>query len=139
MLKSKKFWTYESSQNFELKQDMIDAYKSKGKAYEDFNYFYDLIGIGPHPSLKYPYGNDITDPNIISFISTLVDLNTLKILFSVIPYSKIVTLKFNSNNFEFENLEFLVNSLLTKPNNIFNFIFEWNNKIKIETLPDQNN
>jgi hypothetical protein len=132
MMKNKKFWSYEMSQVYDLKQEQLDGYKQKGRVFEDFNYFFELMSMTPHPALKQSYGKEHTEPNSISFINNLVDLNTLKILFQILPNSKIVTLKFSNNNFDFNNLEFLINSLLTKQNFIFNFIFEWNYKIKFD-------
>ena len=52
--------------------------------------------------------------------------------FHVIPNSKIITLKLSSNNFEFNNFDFLINGLLHKNNNVFSFIFEWNSEFKHE-------
>ena len=132
MLKSKKFWNYDACQNLDLKHETIDAYRPKGRIYEDFNYFYDHLGIGVHTSLKQPYGKDNSDPAMISFVNVMIDINTLKILFTILPHSKVVSLKFTSNNFDVVNLEYLINSILHKPNNIYNLVFEWNSKIIIE-------
>lgn len=132
MLKNRKFWSYEIAQGLELKQEVLDTFKSKGRVYEDILFFYEPLGMGVHPNLKLPYGKEHTEPSSFSFISTLVDITTLKILFTCLATSKVVILKFCSNNFEVMNLDYLVNSLLTKPNYIYNFIFEWNGKIKIE-------
>ena len=41
-------------------------------------------------------------------------------------------LKLSSNNFEFNNFDFLINGLLHKNNNVFSFIFEWNSEFKHE-------
>ena len=68
----------------------------------------------------------------ISFNNVLVDINTIKIIFFLFPTSKITTLKFCSNNFNIKSLECLITYLLTKPNNIYNFTYEWNDKISIE-------
>ena len=43
MLKSKKFWCYEISENFDLTEEMFQNYKRKGKFYEDGLYFYEQI------------------------------------------------------------------------------------------------
>ena len=69
---------------------------------------------------------------ILSFNNVLVDINTIKIIFFLFPSSKITTLKFCNNNFNIKTLECLINYLLTKPNNIYNFTYEWNDKISIE-------
>ena len=41
-------------------------------------------------------------------------------------------MKFCNNNFNIKTLECLINYLLTKPNNIYNFTYEWNDKISID-------
>jgi hypothetical protein len=132
MLKSKKFWNYDACQSMELKQETLDNYKPKGRIYEDINYYYDQMGIGVHTSLKQPYGKDHSDPSIISFINNMVDINTLRILFHILPHTKVLTLKFSTNNFDVNNLEFLINSILNKPNNIYNLIIEWNSRVIIQ-------
>ena len=124
MLKSKKFWSYEVSEHFDLTPEIISNYKLKGKFYDDALYFYDLIGTGPHPSFKSVVGKEFTMPTVLSIHNILVDINTLKILFTLLPSSKITTLKFSSNSLTLQNLEFLINSLLNKPNNVYNFTFE---------------
>ena len=134
MLKSKKFWSYEVSEHFNLTPEIISNYKLKGKFYDDALYFYDLIGTGIHPSFKSVMGKEFTAPTVLSFQNIFVDINTLKILFTLIPSSKITTLRFSSNNLSLSNLEFLINSLLNKPNNIYNFTFEWNDKLTIDGM-----
>ena len=47
------------------------------------------------------------------------------------PSSKVTTLKFSNNNFTLKSLDYLINSLLTKQNGIYNFTYEWNDKIVI--------
>ena len=116
MLKSKKFWSYDLCQTSQLRQELFDNYKIKGKFYEDVLYFY----------------KEITEVTSISFINSKVDLNTLKILIHLLPYSKIVSLKFCTNNFDINNLEYLIDSILTKQNNVFFFSYEWNDKLSIE-------
>ena len=132
MLKSKKFWSYDLCQTSQLRQELFDNYKIKGKFYEDVLYFYKEIGIAPHPSLRQPTNKEITEVTSISFINSKVDLNTLKILIHLLPYSKIVSLKFCTNNFDINNLEYLIDSILTKQNNVFFFSYEWNDKLSIE-------
>ena len=131
MLKSKKFWSFEICDKFELTEEIISKFKSKGKFYEDGNYFYEQLGSASHPSIKKTHG---TAPTVISFENILVDINTLKILFILLPNSKITSLKFSGNRFTLTNLEFLIDSLLNKPNEINNFSYEWNNKINIDGI-----
>ena len=131
MLKSKKFWSFDVCNDFNLSDEIFLTYKQKGKFYEDADYFYEsLIGTGPHPSLKNKPGNP--DPTVLTFNNILVDLNTLKIIFYLFPTSKVTTLKFSNNNFSLKSLDYLINSLLSKPNGIYNFTYEWNDKITIE-------
>lgn len=133
MQKTKKFWAYEFSQQVEIKNEFLENFKLKGRFYDDISsLYYEFLGSPPHPSLKQPIGKEYTEPTIISFINVLVDINTLKLLFNVIPTSKIITLKFCSNLFDFNNFEFMIFSLINKQNNIFNFIFEWNSEFKFE-------
>ena len=130
MLKSRKFWCYDVCNEYNLSEEIFAAYKQKGKFYEDANYFYEsLIGTGPHPSIKNKPG--IEEPTILTFNNVLVDLNTLKIIFYLFPSSKVTTLKFSNNNFTIKSLDYLINSLLTKQNGIYNFTYEWNDKIVI--------
>ena len=94
-------------------------------------YFYEsLIGTGIHPALKAKQGTE--ESPMLSFNNVLVDINTIKIIFYLFPSSKITTLKFSQNNFNLKTLECLVTYLLTKPNNIYNLTYEWNDKISIE-------
>jgi hypothetical protein len=132
MLKSKKFWNYDACESIEIKQETLDMYKQKGRIYEDINYFYDQMGIGVHNSLKQPFGKDHYDPSGFSFVNIMVDINTLMILFTVLPNSRVVTLKFSCNNLDVNNLEYLINAVLHKPNNIYNFVFEWNSKLIVD-------
>ena len=131
MLKSKKFWSYETCEKFNLTDEMLNNYKKKGKFYEDGLYFYEQIGTGAHPAIKATQG---TVPTIISFQNVLVDLNTLKILFMLLSSSKVTTLRFSSNKFNLPNLEFMIDSLLNKPNGVYNLTYEWNDKFIIDGI-----
>ena len=131
MLKSKKFWAYDVCNDYNIPDEIFTTYKQKGKFFEDAAYFYEsLIGTGPHPSLKNKPNSQ--DSPILSFNNILVDINTIKIIFHLFPSSKITTLKFCNNNFNIKALESLINNLLTKPNNIYNFTYEWNDKISFD-------
>ena len=133
MLKSKKFWAYDVCNDYNIPDEIFTTYKQKGKFFEDAAYFYEsLIGTGPHPSLKNKPNSQ--DSPILSFNNILVDINTIKIIFHLFPSSKITTLKFCNNNFNIKTLESLINNLLTKPNNIYNFTYEWNDKISIDDV-----
>lgn len=125
-----KFWTYDYCQNFELKQEFIDAYKQKGKFFEDALYFFDYMSTSPHPMFKQE--KESIEPYFINFTNIKIDINTLKILFTLLPNSKIITLKCSSNSFEFSNFEYLINQILNKPTNIYNLILEWNDEVLFE-------
>ena len=131
MLKSRRFWCYDVCNEYNISEEIFNTYKQKGRFFEDAAYFYEsLIGTGPHPSLKNK--QNFPESPILSFNNILVDINTIKIIFFLFPSSKITTLKFCNNNFNVKTLECLINYLLTKPNNIYNFTYEWNDKISIE-------
>ena len=136
MLKSRKFWAFEPCQAYDLKQETFDNYKMKGKFQDDVQYFYDLIGIAPHPCFKIKSkSNEPANPPVeltsIEIINSKVDINTLKILFFMLPYSKIFNMKLISNDWDINNLEYFINSLLEKQNNILYLSFEWNDKLNI--------
>jgi len=128
MLKSKKFWCYEICENFDLTEEIFKNYKKKGKFYEDGLYFYEHIGIGAHPAIKATQG---IQPSVISFQNVLVDINTIKILFFLLPSSKVISLRFSSNKFNLQNLEFLIDNFFSQENSINTIIYEWNDKIII--------
>ncbi len=116
MLRSKKFWSYEICSQFNLTNNIFTSAKNKGKFFEDAQYFYDLMGTGVHPSFKKLYNTP--SPSKINFNNILIDINTLKILFHLLPkYNTITSLTFSKNNFEIKTLEFLINSLLNEENN----------------------
>ena len=136
MLKSRKFWAYEPCQSFEIKQEIFDNYKIKGKFHDDVQYFYDLISIAPHPCFKIKQiKSDPNNPPVelssLEIINSKIDINTLKIIFFLLPYSKIYNMKFISNDWDINNLEYFINSLLEKPNNIYYLSYEWNDKLNI--------
>ena len=124
-MKSKKFWSFKICENFDLSEEILNKYQKKGKFFEDANYFYEIIGTGCHPSIKKFHGNQ---PIILNFSNVLVDKNTIKIIFNLFQNSKINYLKLYSNNFNLNNLELLFNYLINKPNEIYFFNFEWNEK-----------
>ena len=124
-MKSKKFWSFKICENFDLSEEILNKYQKKGKFFEDANYFYEIIGTGCHPSIKKFHGNQRI---ILNFSNVLVDKNTIKIIFNLFQNNKINYLKFSSNNFNLNNLELLFNYLINKPNEIYFFNFEWNEK-----------
>ena len=48
--------------------------------------------------------------------------------------SKVTTLRFSSNKFNLPNLEFMIDSLLNKPNGVYNLTYEWNDKFIIDGI-----
>ena len=51
-MKSKKFWSYEICSQFNLTEEVLSSGKQRGKFYEDALFFYEMMGTGPHPSIK---------------------------------------------------------------------------------------
>ena len=126
-----KYWSYDICQNLETLPDKaIEAFKPKGRFYDDALSLYEILTISPHPALNSQVGKDTTDPSIIVFDNILVDINTLRIMFCLLPFTKIITLKFSKVSFEFINLEYLINNILSKPNNVINIFIEWNSDIR---------
>ena len=127
-MKSKKFWNFKICENYNLSEEILDKYQQKGKFYEDSNYFYEIIGTGCHPSIKKIHG---VQSIILNFSNVLIDKNTIKIIFNLFKNSKINYLKFSTNNFNLNNFELLFNYLINKPNEIYFFNFEWNDKFLV--------
>ena len=129
-----KYWDYLNCQNLAtLTNKTFENFKPKSRFYDDCFSLYELLTISPHPSLKYQVGKDSIDPSSLVFSNVMIDINTLKILVFLLPFTKINELKFSCNSFEYSNLEFLINSLLEKNNNVFNLYIEWNNDIRIDS------
>lgn len=121
-----KFWSYDISQNLETLPDKIlDTFKPKGRFYDDALSLYEILTISPHPSMSLQSGKEIVDPSTVVFDNILTDINTLRILLYLLPHTRIVSLKFSKPSYEYSNLEYLVNGLLQKPNNISHLYIEW--------------
>ena len=136
MLKSRKFWAYDPCQSFELKDEIFENYKMKGKYNEDIQYFYDIIGTAPHPCFKLKPKNaeppkEPVELQSLEVINSKIDINTLKIIFYILPTTKIYNMKFISNYWDINNFEYFINALLEKPNNIYYLSYEWNDKLSI--------
>ena len=131
-MKSKKFWSYEICTQFNLTEEVLSSGKQRGKFYEDALFFYEMMGTGPHPSIKHLQGN--SSPTSVNFNNVLIDVNTIKILFHLLPNSKITNLKFSNNNFNIKSLECLVKCLIEKENNINNLSYEWNSDVIIDDI-----
>ena len=131
-MKSKKFWSYEVCSQFNLTEEILSTSKKRNKFYEDALYFYEMMGTGPHPSIKNLQGN--ASPTAINFNNVLLDINTIKIFFHLLPTTKITTLKLNNNSFNLKCLELLIKNLTEKENNINNISYEWNSDIIIDDI-----
>ena len=131
-MKSKKFWSYEICSQFNLTEEVLSTSKKRNKFYEDALYFYEMMGTGPHPSIKHLQG--VQSPTAINFNNVLLDINTIKILFHLLPTTKITTIKLNNNNFNLKCLECLVKNLTEKENSINNITYEWNSDIIIDDI-----
>ena len=131
-MKSKKFWSYEVCSQFNLTDEVLTTAKKRNKFYEDALYFYEIMGTGPHPSIKHLQG--VQNPTSINFSNVLIDINTIKIFFNLLPSTKITSIKLNNNNFNLKCLESLVKNLTEKENNINNISYEWNSDIIIDDI-----
>ena len=133
MIRNKKFWCFEICNQYNLSNEILSSSKQKGKFFEDTLHFYDLMGTGPHPSFKKLYNTP--SPSVINFNNVLIDINTLKIFFYLLPkYNTISSIKFSKNNFQIKTLQFLIKSLLEKENSITNLTYEWNDEIIIDDI-----
>jgi hypothetical protein len=97
-----------------------------------------VIGIAPHPCFKLKQNKlepqkekDQSESQSLDIINSKIDINTLKIIFYMLPNTKIYSMKFISNYWDINNLEYLINSLLDKPNNVYYLSYEWNDKLCI--------
>ena len=131
-MKSKKFWSYEVSSQFNLTDEVLNTSKKRNKFYEDALYFYEIMGTGPHPSIKHLQG--VQSPTSINFNNVLLDINTIKIFFHLLPETKITSIKLSNNNFNLKCLEYLVKNLTEKENNINNISYEWNSDVIIDDI-----
>ena len=131
-MKSKKFWSYEVCSQFNLTEEVLLTSKKRNKFFEDALYFYEMMGTGPHPSIKHLQG--VQSPTQINFNNVLLDINTIKILFHLLPTTKITSIKFSNNNFNLKNLDCLIKNLIEKENNINSISYEWNSDIIIDDI-----
>ena len=131
-MKSKKFWSYEVCSQFTLTDEVLLTGKRRNKFFEDALYFYEMMGTGPHPSIKHLQG--VQSPTSINFTNVLLDINTIKIFFHLLPTTKITSIKLSNNNFNMKCLECLIKNLIEKENNINNISYEWNSDIIIDDI-----
>ena len=131
-MKSKKFWSYEVCSQFALTDEVLLTGKRRNKLYEDALYFYEIMGTGPHPSIKHLQG--VQSPTSINFTNVLLDINTIKIFFHLLPTTKITSIKLCNNNFNMKCLEYFIKNLIEKENNINNISYGWNSDIIIDDI-----
>ena len=91
-----------------------------------------MMGTGPHPSIKHLQG--VQSPTQINFNNVLLDINTIKIFFHLLPTTKITSIKLSNNNFNLKNLECFIKNLIEKENNINSISYEWNSDIIIDDI-----
>lgn len=126
-----KYWSYDICQTLDnLPDKVLDNFKPKGRFYDDCVALFEILTISPHPSLNSQVGKDSIEPILINFDNILIDINTLRIFFYLLPNTKIITVKFSKNSFEYANLEYLINNLINKSTNIYNVFLEWNSDVR---------
>ena len=127
------FWQYNKCQAPDINITQFQNYKSKTSLNEDIIHFYNnIIQSAVHPSIikaKLLELDKIEEIREIVFNNIKVDRNTIKVLFSILTKLKVISLKFSDNNFDYDNLELLLNYLFTTSINVYCLKFEWNSKI----------
>lgn len=126
----KEIWQFEYCNEFDLKQQHFQSFKSKGAINEDIIHLYEeIMQSAVHPSIVksgLTSAEWINVKNIV-FNNIKVDVNTVKILNFFLAKLKVVEIKFSNNNLPISILDLFVNDLFTTSNNIYSLNFEWNN------------
>lgn len=130
-------WDYNYCSNLDFSEKNLSTLKLKNKTKEDIEYFYsEIIHSAIHPSLKKLLINDeneiLEKIHELKFINTKIDLCTIYFTFLILPKLKITSINFTNNHLTLNNFELILNELLEKPNNIYSFNFEWNDKIYLD-------
>ena len=130
-------WDYNYCSNLDFSEKNLSTLKLKNKTKEDIEYFYsEIIHSAIHPSLKKLLLNDeneiLEKIHELKFINTKIDLCTIYFTFLILPKLKITSINFTNNHLTLNNFELILNELLEKPNNIYSFNFEWNDKIYLD-------
>jgi hypothetical protein len=136
----KDFWQFAYCEDFDLKVQVLQAYKSKGNVSEDVKYYYnDIMGSAVHPSVIKSGlcdDNEWNNAKTLTFNNIKIDSSTVKIVFHVLPRTHIVLLKLTHNMLTVSTFENIINELLTSANNIYAFSFEWNHiLLKDNSIP----
>ena len=126
----KEIWQFKYCNEFDLKQQTIQSFKSKGAINEDIIHFYEeIMQSAVHPSIIKSglTSAEWSSVNNIVFNNIKVDINTIKILNFFLAKLKVVDIKFSNNNLPITTLDLIVNDMFTTSNNLYSFNFEWNN------------
>ena len=128
---------YNYCSNLDFSEKNLSTLKLKNKTKEDIEYFYsEIIHSAIHPSLKKLLLNDeneiLEKIHELKFINTKIDICTIYFTFLILPKLKITNINFTNNHLTLNNFELILNELLEKPNNIYSFNFEWNEKIYLD-------
>ena len=129
-------WDYNFCSNVEFSEKNLSTLKLKNKTKEDIEYFYsEIIHSAIHPSLKKLLldDNEILEKiHEIKFTNIKIDICTIYFTFLILPKLKITSINFTNNHLALKNFELILNELLEKPNNIYSFNFEWNERIFLD-------
>ena len=129
-------WDYNFCSNVEFSEKNLSTLKLKNKTKEDIEYFYsEIIHSAIHPSLKKLLldDNEILEKiHEIKFTNIKIDICTIYFTFLILPKLKITSINFTNNHLTLKNFELILNELLEKPNNIYSFNFEWNERIFLD-------
>ena len=126
----KEIWQFKYCNEFDLKQQIIQSFKSKGAINEDIIHFYEeIMQSAVHPSIIKSglTSAEWSSVNNIVFNNIKVDINTIKILNFFLAKLKVVDIKFSNNNLPITTLDLIINDMFTTSNNLYSFNFEWNN------------
>lgn len=150
------FWNYNYCNEIDINEKVLSGIKLKGKNYEELlNLYTTYLKSAMHPALikimkeiddeeseekesnkntkninnnEEEEEDELEKKNIkeIVFNAIRIDQNTIKFLFLILPKTPIVGLKLSNNNLTLNNFNLLIDNLISKPNNIYSFRFEWN-------------
>ena len=126
----KEIWQFNYCNDFDLKQQTLQSFKSKGAINEDIIHFYEeIMQSAVHPSIIKSGLTSAEWSNVknVVFNNIKVDINTIKILNFFYAKLKVVEIKFSNNNLPITTFDLIVNDMFTTSNNLYSFNFEWNN------------
>ena len=126
----KEIWQFNYCNDFDLKQQTLQSFKSKGAINEDIIHFYEeIMQSAVHPSIIKSGLTSAEWSNVknVVFNNIKVDINTIKILNFFLAKLKVVEIKFSNNNLPITTFDLIVNDMFTTSNNLYSFNCEWNN------------